>query len=441
MSLKLNINTQRLIPIAVVLAGCLFYSSSQSVISNYKLSKVVIDAGHGGHDPGCSGRYAKEKDVTLSIALKLGAYIEKNMKGVKVIYTRDTDVFIELFRRAQIANENNADLFISIHCNANKSTDPHGTETYVMGLHKSDENMHIASVENAAILLEDDYKNQYQGFDIKKGFDPNSTEFYISYQLYQKAYLEQSLQLADKVQKQFTDNLGLFNRGVKQAGFLVLWRTTMPGVLIEAGFLSNPNDEKVLKTEKGQDKVAQLIFKAFREYKSKIEGVTYTDAKVEPLKVYADIPEEPDTIAITPLVAAPKPDTSKPAVVEKPIEKPIVTPAPKPVSPKPVVVKKDTAISKTVALVSDTVIFKVQLGTVRELAVLKKPPYASVKQLSYYKQDDVYKVTAGRELEYAKAVALQTQVRAQGFKDAFLIAFLNGKRITIPEAIQKIKKQ
>lgn len=230
-----------------------------------KVRKVVIDAGHGGHDPGAVGRASKEKDITLSIALKTGKYIEENLADVQVVYTRKTDVFVELYKRAKIANEAKADLFISIHCNANKSSSPYGAETYVMGLHRSEANLAVAQLENAAILLEEDYHVQYDGFD------PNSPEGNIFFSMLQNAYLDQSLSLASNVQRHFKDRVNLFDRGVKQAGFLVLYKTTMPSVLIETGFISNQKEEKLLASEEGQNYIASAIFRAIKDYKKSVE--------------------------------------------------------------------------------------------------------------------------------------------------------------------------
>jgi N-acetylmuramoyl-L-alanine amidase len=230
------------------------------------LKTVVIDAGHGGHDSGCHGAAAYEKHVALSISLKLGKLIEQYFPDVKVIYTRKTDVFVELYRRAQIANENKADLFICIHCNSGPKT-AYGTETFVMGLHKSDDNLNVAKRENAVILQEDNYQRQYDGFD------PNSAEANIIFSLYQNAFLDQSLYFAGSVQDELTGFAKRHNRGVKQAGFLVLFKTTMPSVLIETGFLTHGDEERYLKSEAGQDQIAEGILRAFKNYKTWIDGV------------------------------------------------------------------------------------------------------------------------------------------------------------------------
>ncbi len=242
-------------------------ATSLSAQNNSTIRKIVIDAGHGGKDPGAIGSSSKEKDIVLSIALKAGKYIQEHHKDVKVIYTRKTDEFIELHRRAQIANESGADLFISIHCNANKSSKPFGTETYVMGLHKSEDNLDVAKTENAAIFYEDDYAEQYEGFN------PNSDEDYIVLSMFQSSSIDQSIDLSQKVQSQFKIKASRKDRGVKQAGFWVLYKTTMPGILIEAGFLSNPTEEKYLKSEDGQIVLALAIYEAFTEFKNEYEEI------------------------------------------------------------------------------------------------------------------------------------------------------------------------
>lgn len=233
--------------------------------TNYQLRRVVIDAGHGGHDPGAPGSIKHEKELVLDIALKVGKYIKQHHPDVEVVYTRKTDTFIPLFKRAEIANKHKADLFISIHANANENKRVSGTETYVMGMHKSQSNLEVAKKENAAILYEEDYSKKYEGFD------PNSAESYIIFSLMQNAFLEQSLKFASSVQKNFDQSTDLKNRGVKQAGFLVLYKTSMPRVLIETGFISNPEQEKYLNSEQGQEKLAHAIGKAFGDYKQKIE--------------------------------------------------------------------------------------------------------------------------------------------------------------------------
>jgi len=252
---------KRLIHIAIVLVAVFCCNTAVWAQKSGKITTVVIDAGHGGKDPGAIGKHAKEKDIVLKIALKTGQYIEEYLKDVKVIYTRKTDRFVELYKRAEIANSNNADVFISIHCNAINSTRTYGSETYVMGLHKENANLNVAMMENAAILLENNEDDYYGGFDV------NAPESYISLALKKDNFMEQSLIIADNIQKQFKNRVGRKDRGVKQAGFLVLWRTSMPGILIELGFLSNPTEERFLNSEKGQVYMASAIYRAFKEYK------------------------------------------------------------------------------------------------------------------------------------------------------------------------------
>jgi N-acetylmuramoyl-L-alanine amidase len=252
---------------ALLVAITLLNSSSTFRPLDFKVDVVVIDAGHGGKDHGTSGKLMKEKDLALKIALKLGNYIEQNIPGVKVIYTRKDDRYLPLDERAEIANKNKADLFICIHANANPNTRAFGTETYVMGLHKDENNLSVAKRENSVILLDENYHERYEGFD------PESPESYILFTLTQSAFQSSSLSFAKKVEDQFKKRAGRVSRGVKQAGFLVLWKTAMPSVLIETGFLSNSPEEKFLHGEEGQDLIASGIYRAFKEYKVEVESI------------------------------------------------------------------------------------------------------------------------------------------------------------------------
>ncbi len=271
----------------------------------HKVKIIVIDPGHGGKDPGCSGVAHSEKEVALAVALKLEKYINENMKDVKVILTRKTDVFVDLEDRAKIANDNHADLFISIHCNADgnpvmikdKKTGkmrpktfknkrgklvvvevpnpiPYGSATYVMGLKNEDGKMKVAQRENSAMLLEDNYEKKYQGFD------PNSEESYIIMSNYTSSYVIQSAGLALKIQEQYSKKAGRVDKGVHRQSIWVLWRTSMPSVLTEIGYLTNPQEEKFISSEKGQDYIAASLFRAFRKYKDEQDGAkkTYDDA-------------------------------------------------------------------------------------------------------------------------------------------------------------------
>lgn len=225
---------------------------------------VVIDPGHGGKDSGAVGKISKEKNINLSVALKLGELIEKNCPDVKVVYTRKTDVFIELHQRAHIANKAKADLFISVHTNAMpKKIIRRGTETYTLGMHRAADNLAVAKRENSVITLESNYEEKYEGFD------PNSSESYIIFEFMQDQNMASSVSFAKEVQQQFAQTAGRINKGVFQAGFLVLRETSMPSVLIELGYISTPDEEQYLNTQKGQQAMAQSIFNAFKSYKNK----------------------------------------------------------------------------------------------------------------------------------------------------------------------------
>lgn len=225
------------------------------------LKNIVIDAGHGGRDPGAIGRISEEKDIVLDVALKLGEYINQYIPGVNVFYTRTKDVFVPLSERAEIANKNEADLFVSIHANSISVPSIYGAETFVLGLHRTEENFEVAKKENSVIVLEEDYSTTYEGFD------PNSAESYIIFELMQNVHLDQSIQIASMVQNQFHKRVGRRDRGVKQAGFLVLREVAMPSVLVELGFLSNSREEKFIASEEGKTYMASALFRAIRDYK------------------------------------------------------------------------------------------------------------------------------------------------------------------------------
>ncbi|MFH1120853.1 MAG: N-acetylmuramoyl-L-alanine amidase [Bacteroidota bacterium] len=364
-----------------------------------KVRRVVIDAGHGGHDPGAVGKISNEKDITLSLALKTGKYIRENLKDVEVIYTRKTDVFVELYRRAKIANEAKADLFISIHCNANASSSPYGSETYVMGLHKSAANLAVAQLENKAILLEDDYHVQYEGFD------PSSPEGYIFFSMLQNAYLDQSLSLASIVQKQFKDNVNLYNRGVKQAGFWVLYKTTMPSILIETAFISNQNDEKILASEAGQDKLSMAIYNAVKEYKQSVEKTGNGNQ-----------PELAENNVSTPAVT--KSETAP--VVEAEPENP-------------------GKVSNGTTSENFEPVFKVQFFISKTRLEKDASQFKGLENVGWYLHQGIYKYTVGNEKSPEDAQKLVSEMAAKGFRDAFLVAFVNGERIAVDEARKMLK--
>lgn len=407
--------------------------SANSRPQNAKIRVICIDAGHGGKDPGCHGDFAKEKDVALSIALKLGAYIEKYYPDIKVVYTRKTDVFVELNERAAIANRNNADLFICIHCNSacvrkkqsngkfkdvcNETAD--GAETYIMGLHKTEGNLEVAKRENESATLEDDYQNKYN-----MGLSGDEAEIILS--AYQNMYMEQSSMFAQFCQDEFRERAGREDKGVKQAGFLVLWKTAMPSVLIETGFLSSPIEERFLGGENGQVHMAACIFRAFRKWKDSVEGITntYTD-EVEKMKPYK--PQPQDTAGVRkPFNYVANPNGPK---VNKDTAK-VVKDSPK----SNVTVSKDSV--KTTATASKgPVTYRVQiLSSEKELAS-DSPRFKGVKDTWHYSQSGTHKYTAGEYKTMAEAVQRQSDLRTIGFTEAFVVAFdKDGKRITIEEA-------
>ncbi|OQY02772.1 MAG: hypothetical protein B6I20_06490 [Bacteroidetes bacterium 4572_117] len=347
------------------------------VMAQYKINTIVIDAGHGGKDSGAIGKKAYEKDIALSIALKLGNYIETKLKGIKVIYTRKTDKFIELFKRAEIANKNNAQVFISIHVNSVASPKPTGTSTFVMGIHKSDDNLEVAQRENSVILKEKSYKKNY------KGFDPNSPESYITLSLLQNAHLEQSLLFAKKVQDQFKNRAGRKSRGVKQAGLVVLWNATMPAILVETGFISNHSEEKFLRTDYGQSIIASAIFRAFRDYKNEIE------------KNSKFIPSNN---------------------------------------------KNSSNQNYTYTKTETNVIFKIQIKSSTGIIPSKSKQFKGLKNVEKIKYKGIYKYYVGNTGDFKKIVKLQAEVRKK-IPDAFVVAFKKGERISINQALKEIGRR
>lgn len=366
------------------------------------MNTVVIDPGHGGREPGAVGRRSKEKDIALAIALKLGDYIRNNIDDVEVIFTRETDIFVPLHERARIANEQNADLFISIHCNSATSRTAIGTETFVMGLHRSQANLEVARRENKSILYEEDYLETYDGFD------PNSPEASIIFTLYQNAYLEQSLQMASMVQTEFRERARRVDRGVKQAGFLVLYNVTMPGVLIEAGFLSNPFEEEYLMSETGQSHIASAIFRAFRQYKEEQDGLAA--ARYRPN-------HQNDNMVIADNTTHNK-NHNDHQVAEK---------------------QKNSSYEAE-PVQSGLITFRVQFATSSDERPPDDPAFRGLQNVSWYFHEGLYKYTIGNESTFESATALQKLAKETGFTDAFVIAFDDNQRISTAEAIERIQQ-
>ena len=413
--------------------GWLILSSFRTAPTNpFGLTKVVIDAGHGGHDSGCLGKNSKEKDIALGIALKLGKYIEENFPDVKVIYTRKTDQFVELFERASIANNAKADLFICIHCNSACfldrkrkevcNTETSGVETWVMGLHKTEANLEVAKRENEVVLLEKDYVKKYDGFD------PNSPEANIIFSLYQNAFIDQSLRMASYVQREVQAK-GRPVRGVKQAGFLVLFKTSMPSVLIETGFLSNPDEEKFLASEYGQDKMASAIYRAFRSYKMALDnpkgsidfGVSKSDEEVVKVKEVGS--NEGKT------------STAEEGTKEKEDDKSDVK---KKIAEKDKSAKAETTkpVMATTTGKQQVLIWGVQFYSSPKRLRDDHPRFMDVRNVRVDFENQRYKYSSGQLKDFDSAVELQSKLRKLGFKDAFVVAFYKDKKITMKEAMQ-----
>lgn len=378
---------------------------------------VVIDAGHGGHDPGAIGRYSKEKNINLNVALKLGQQIKQYCSDVKIIYTRKSDVFIPLDRRAEIANDAKADLFISIHTNSvAKNSRVNGASTWTLGLAKSAANLEVAKRENSVILYESDYKTRYAGFN------PNSAESYIIFEFMQDKYMSQSVHLASLVQKEFRQTCRRSDRGVHQAGFLVLKASAMPSILVELGFISNPNEEKYLNSEKGSSTLAKGVFRAFLTYKreqeirlngsSRTPQITDLDSKTA-----SDITKtQGSTDRRT------KQITDRPQV-QQPQE------------------QKDTNQSTTGINTSQNKvdpIFKIQILTSSRLLRLDDKRFKGLKGIQYYKENGLYKYTYEESPNYNRVLKTKRQITAL-FKDAFIIAWKNGGRMNIYTAINEFK--
>ena len=362
----------------LVFLFAVFTCSILSPLHSQQIKTVVIDAGHGGKDPGCHGNFAFEKEVCLSMALKLGSLIKAKYPEIKIIYTRDKDVFVELIERANIANRAKADLFICIHANAEQTKVAYGTETYVLGLHRTEAQQRVAERENSIIALEDDKGAKYKEIDL-------STDAIIIRQLQLKVFLDHSILFAEKLQKEFK-KFGRYDRGVKQAGFLVLYKTTMPSVLIETGFLTNSNEEKFLGNTTGQSNMAALMFNAFENYRNQIEN-----------KI-ADKIEEKD-----------------------------------------ILLKEPVTSLKEISKDSSGLVFRVQVETWDQR---RDNSYSLFKgyEVFEYEQDNLFKYCIGNFSNYQMAKNNKIDLIKKGFQNAFLVAFLNGERISIEKAIKLAEK-
>lgn len=354
-------------------------------INNNDKKVVVIDAGHGGKDSGAHGLNSLEKDIVLSIALEVGTYIEKNMPHVKVIYTRTTDVFIPLHERANIANKNNADLFVSIHANSNSNTKAFGTDSFVMGSHKNKSNLEVAKKENSVIILEEDYNTRYEGFE------PNSSESYIMFNMMTSNFVNQSVELASNIQDEFRDRAKRKDRGVKMAGFLVLWKTTMPSVLIETGFVSNPTEEKFLVSDEGQTYIASSIYRAIKQY---ITELVEDEKEMQPTTL----------------------DEIKKDLITDTINKDVQAKSE---------VKKDSP--------KETV-FRVQILSSSKKIDKNTGIYKKYTDIYEYQENKMFKYTIGNYKRLLDAKEMQKHIKPS-YPDAFIVAFRNGKKIPLKQAL------
>ncbi|MDR2653155.1 MAG: N-acetylmuramoyl-L-alanine amidase [Prevotellaceae bacterium] len=379
-------------------------SNAQKYVSQQQIKKIVIDAGHGGKDPGAVGKKGKEKNITLSVALKLGELISKNFADVEVIYTRKKDVFVDLHERGNIANRNNADLFISIHVDANKNTRARGASTWIMGLHKSQANLEVSRRENAVITMEDDYSSKYEGFD------PKSPESNIILLLTQNSHMDESIKLADIVQNEMVTNGPITgNRSVNQAGFLVLWKPTMPRILIELGFISNPTEEEILIKDENQTKIAQNLFSAFCKYKKQYEENNTVEISHNEDSIKAKKDEDKK-----PLETKNENDSIKEKTVENEIP-----------------VNKTTdnkTITSTTSISQKT--YSVQIMAITKMIPTTAKDFKGHKNIKYVKVGNYYKYITGNftDLDEARRLCKSLQ---KDFKGAFVVEMKGNNLIPV----------
>ena len=362
---------------------------------------VVIDAGHGGKDPGCHGSFIHEKEVCLKVALALGKQINEYYPEVNVVYTRQRDEFVELYRRAQIANEANADLFICIHVNAAGSPSAHGAETYVLGLHRTEDNLRVAKRENASVQFEADVKKNYEGFD------PNSDEGNIIFSMFQSAYLNQSLEFASLVQHRFEHHARRHNRGVRQAGFLVLVKTAMPSVLIETGFASHPGDEAFLGSVEGVRLMAESIFLAFADYKKSTEGKKYAGLR----KPHPNLNHE-----------KPRGGGAAEPIVEPAIERPEANNTAEPSAPK--------------------AYFSVQFFSSKSKYSSSDAKFLGLEGVEALPRGDGWiAYVSGRFTDEIQAKDWLKAIKLKGYPDAFLVGVEDGLKVSLDAVRESLKKK
>ena len=426
---------------------------------------LVIDAGHGGHDAGAVGSLTKEKIINLNVALAFGRLVEQNCPDVKVIYTRKSDAFIPLHTRADIANRNKADLFISIHTNSlPKGRISRGLETYTLGMHRAADNLAVAKRENEVILYEKDYRQRYQGFD------PNSSESYIMFEFMQDHNMAQSVELAKYVQRRTCAVAGRSDKGVKQAGFLVLRETSMPSCLIELGFISTPDEERYLNSSNGVNQLGRGIYQAFLDYKRKYdtavsvdykeppqqqqEAVTEKESKKDKKRRQKEAEEQAAREQATREQAAREQatrDSLAKAQRQQPQESAPVaasgSPADTPASPvaasptdAPAVPSAPSASAQSTAPRLSAPIFMVQILASGSKLPANSPHFKGLKGVNSYQEGGLYKFTIGASTDYNEISQLRKSVLAK-FPQAFIIAFRNGEKMDVRQAIQEFKSK
>ena len=377
----------------------------------------MLDAGHGGHDPGAMSANSREKDINLAIVLDLGAIIERKFKDVKVVYTRKTDTYLTLQERANVVNDHHADLFICIHTNSSPSPSAYGAETFTLGLAKTRANLDVAMRENSVILLEEDYRTKY------KGFDPASVDSYIMFEFMQDKYISRSVEFSSIVQKEFV-KFQRTDRGVLQAGFWVLHRSACPSVLVELGFISNAAEERYLTSQQGQKELATAVFNAFVDYKR-----THDKKSGHQISAVSKI-ELP--------VKKEEQNQKYQQKERKQPEQPVVITQQKPLNDT---VVKRTKIETPVLAPNNSIqtpVFKVQLFTSDKIIKPKAKEFKGVDITDYYVENGLNKYTYGNETDYKKIVTIRKEIISK-FPEAFIIAFIGDKKITAKAALKLIR--
>lgn len=391
---------------------CMFVMTSLAANKRFTL---VIDPGHGGHDAGALGAISKEKNINLAVALRFGKYVEQNLPEVRVIYTRKTDVFIPLNERANIANRANADLFISVHTNALPAGKvARGFETYTLGMHRAKDNLDVAMRENSVISMEKDYQQRYQGFD------PRSSESYIIFEFIQGKNMERSVELARMIQRGVCDGANRPDKGVHQAGFLVLRETSMPGCLIELGFITTPDEERLLNDDSRVDDIARGIYEAFAKYKNKYDksvSVPYRAKDSEDVNIPKIVPDQ-----------EPAPKTRVVTRGKQPKREEATPEQPKRVEKK---VKK--------AEVADAPVFKLQIFVGSRNLRKGDAHFKGETDYDSFQEGNLVKYTLGASTNYSEIYRLRKE-KLEKFPEAFIIAFKNGQKYDVNQAIREFKQ-